>query len=186
MFTGDASGDFLFPALHRAGFASQARATQRDDGLRLSDLWISAAVRCVPPGNRPTPAELSRCRPYLSREWTALRELRVVLCLGRIAHDAALRCLAERGIIRRKSEAPFSHGAVHRLGEVTLVDSYHVSRQNTNTGRLTPAMFDRVLATVRRERGRGARTLRRAATRARLHRGRLRHPAHPPSRQGNA
>jgi uracil-DNA glycosylase family 4 len=151
IFTGDSSGDFLYPALHRAGFASQPDSSSRGDGMRLKDMWISAAVKCVPPDNRPAPDEIARCRPYLTREWDALSRVAVVLCLGHIAHDAALACLAERGLAGRKSQWPFAHGAVYRVGGLVVVDSYHVSRQNTNTGRLTAAMFDAVLARVATE-----------------------------------
>ncbi len=149
MFTGDASGDFLYPALHRAGFASQPDARDRDDGMTLRGAFITAAARCAPPGNKPTPAEMARCRPFLAREWQALARVRAVLCLGRIGHDAALAILRERGVEARAKDAPFAHGAEHVLGGVTLLDSYHVSRQNTNTGRLTAAMFDAVLARAR-------------------------------------
>ncbi len=150
MFTGDSSGDFLFPALHRAGFASQPTSTRADDGLRLRDMYIAAAARCAPPDNRPSPDELRACHPFLVREWRALERLRVVLCLGAIAHDAALGVLRAQGMTLRRVDAPFAHGAVHRLeGQPVIVDSFHVSRQNTNTGRLTPAMFDDVLAVVR-------------------------------------
>jgi uracil-DNA glycosylase family 4 len=141
MFTGDASGDFLYPALHRAGLASRPDARSRDDGLTLRGVWITAAARCAPPGNKPTPAELDACRPWLARELGLLRHARVFLAIGRIGHEALLRFAGAR-----LGAFPFAHGAVHEVPVLgTLVDSYHVSRQNTNTGRLTAAMFDRVL-----------------------------------------
>jgi uracil-DNA glycosylase family 4 len=150
IFTGDSSGDFLFPALHRAGFASSPVSRRADDGMRLSGLFIAAAARCAPPGNAPLPQELRNCHPYLGREWAALPRLKAVLCLGRIAHDAAIGVLQQRGLPVRKSAVPFAHGAEHALpGAPLLVDSFHVSRQNTNTGRLTPAMFDAVLRRLR-------------------------------------
>jgi len=150
IFTGDSSGDFLFPALHRAGYASQPTSASRDDGLLLRDMYISASARCVPPDNRPLPEELRACHPFLVREWRALERLRVVLCLGAIAHDAALGVLRLGGVVVKRADAKFAHGAIHRFeGHPVIVDSFHVSRQNTNTGRLTAAMFDEVLAVVR-------------------------------------
>jgi uracil-DNA glycosylase len=141
MFTGDSSGNFLFPALHRAGFASRPDSVWHDDGLSLTDAYISAAGRCSPPDNKPSPQELNNCRSWLEAELEFLPSVRVVLALGRIAHDAWLRVqglpLARFG---------FAHGAQHAMpdGKV-LLDSYHVSQQNTSTGRLTPAMFDAIL-----------------------------------------
>jgi len=152
MFTGDRSGDFLYAALHRAGLASQADSSSREDGLRLRGAFIAAACRCAPPANRPSPAELTRCAPYLDREVAALRGLRVVLALGAIAWDAALGHLVRRGLALPRPRPRFAHGAELRLpGAPLVVGSYHVSRQNTQTGRLTAAMFDRVLARVARE-----------------------------------
>ena len=149
MFTGDASGDFLYPALHRHGFANQPTARDRDDGMVLHDLYITAALRCVPPQNRPTRQELVACRPWLAHD-LSLPRLAVVLALGRIAHDAYLDLLRERGLPVVKSHLPFAHGAVHCLdGSPVLLDSYHVSFQNTNTGRLTVSMFDLVLTLAR-------------------------------------
>jgi len=157
VFTGDSSGDFLFAALHRAGFASQALSRERDDGLSLRDCRIAAAARCAPPDNRPSPAEFDRCRPFLVREIAALPRLSVLLALGELAYGQTLRAWAEAG---RGAVAPrpsFAHGARVLLpGGATLVASYHVSRQNTNTGRLTTAMFDAVLRDVRAAMG-GAR-----------------------------
>lgn len=151
MFTGDASGDFLYPALHRAGLASRPEATARGDGMELRGVWITAAARCAPPGNKPLPRELDACRPWLERELALLPDVRVFLAIGRTGHDAVLRLWGER-----LAAHPFRHGAVHRMpGRPVLVDSYHVSRQNTNTGRLTAAMFDRVLAAAAKLASRG-------------------------------
>lgn len=149
MFTGDGSGDFLYPALYRAGFANQPRATHRRDGLVLHDMFITAVVRCVPPKNRPTGEEIATCLPYLIRELSLLPRVKVVVALGRIAFDWTLRAYRQMGYdIPRLA---FSHGAVYDLGEGLpyLVASYHPSRQNTQTGRLTAAMFDEVWQTVR-------------------------------------
>lgn len=147
MFTGDASGDFLFPALYRAGLASQPTATDRNDGLLLRGIWITAACRCVPPGNKPLPAELANCQTWLSYDAQGLSELRVVLALGRIAHDSYLTLLKGQGRAVQKSRYPFKHGALHHIdGALPLLDSYHVSYQNTNTGKLTVAMFDALLS----------------------------------------
>ena len=143
-FTGDRSGDFLFAGLHRAGLASKPVSRSRDDGLRLSGLWITAAVRCAPPRNKPAPAERDACLPYAARE-LALIEARVVVCLGAFAWDAALRLF---GI---KPKPKFSHGAEYAAGEadVILLGCYHPSQQNTFTGVLTPAMLDAVLERAR-------------------------------------
>jgi uracil-DNA glycosylase len=149
MFTGDSSGDFLYPCLHRAGFANQPQAHSRDDGLELRDCWITAVGRCAPPGNKPTPEELRRCRPFLARELDGLPSARVILALGRIAFDGVLALLAERG--HAPAARPrFAHGASSRVGPYELVASYHPSRQNTNTGRLTEAMFLAGLEETRR------------------------------------
>jgi len=150
VFTGDRSGDFLFAALHRKGFASQPHSTGRDDGLVLRDCYIAPVARCAPPANKPTPVEIARCREYLAREWALLGELRAVLVLGRIAMDGLLAMLREDGqpLPRRLA---FAHGGSHDLGGgVRLFCSYHVSQQNTFTGRLTPRGFDAVLAQVKR------------------------------------
>jgi len=149
VFTGDRSGDFLFAALHRAGLASQPQSTGRHDGLTLTGVLVTASARCAPPGNRLLSEELARCRPFLRRDLAAMRRLRVVLALGGVAHDAVLALLAEQGAAVRPRPR-FAHAAEHRLpGGVCLVDSYHVSQQNTFTGRLTPAMLDAVLARCR-------------------------------------
>jgi uracil-DNA glycosylase family 4 len=139
VFTGDSSGAFLVAALHRAGLASQPTSVHRDDGLRLRDVFITLAVRCAPPANRPTPDELARCRPFLAAELAALPRLAVVVALGRIAWDAVWR-------LHPGPRPAFAHGARADLGRLVLLGSYHPSRQNTNTGRLVPAMLDAVLA----------------------------------------
>ena len=146
IFTGDASGDFLFAALHRAGFANQPGSVSQGDGLELRDAWIAAAVRCAPNANKPTPAEFARCRPFLVREIASLPHLSVVLALGAHAWRAAIEALAENGAPRPKPLPAFSHGAEVRLGPFLLLGSYHVSQQNTFTGRLTPTMLDAVLS----------------------------------------
>ena len=148
VFTGDRSGDVLFAALHRAGYASQATSTARGDGLSLADCRVAAAVRCAPPVNRPTPAERDRCLPYLVREIAALPRLRVVVALGAFGWDAALRALAARGWASRPRPR-FGHGAEATVGPVSLLGCYHPSQQNTFTGRVTPAMIDTVLVGAR-------------------------------------
>ena len=151
MFTGDSSGDFLARALHRAGFASQPFSRHRDDGLTLSGAYISAAARCAPPGNRPAPAELGNCLPYLASEFDALRSVTVVVALGHIAFEAVLRVLGQRGA--PVSPRPtFGHARRYDLGAAypEVIASYHPSRQNTNTRRLTEAMFDEVFNAARR------------------------------------
>ena len=150
MFTGDSSGDWLYAALHAHGFANQATSTSRDDGLRLTGCYVTAAARCAPPGNKPTPAELTRCRPYLERELTVLGRVRVIVALGHIAHASLLAALASLGRLPEGAWPRFAHGAEAILpGGVVLLDSYHPSRQNTNTGRLTRPMWN---ATFRRAR----------------------------------
>ena len=144
VFTGDRSGDFLFAALHRAGLASQPGSTARDDGLTLRNCYISAAVRCAPPGNKPLPAETLACASFLDAEWRLLRNKRTILALGRIAWDATLTLARRHGW--RGVRQNFAHGQrVDLCDAVKLLGSYHVSQQNTFTGRLTPAMFDSVL-----------------------------------------
>jgi uracil-DNA glycosylase family 4 len=141
-FTGDGSGDFLYPVLHQAGFASQPTATSRNDGMELTDLWISSVARCAPPGNKPTPEELRNCAPWLDRELSLLTNLRVVVCLGRIAFDGLLVREARIGKLPARSAFAFAHGAEHTLpsGLVALA-CYHPSLQNTNTGKLTKPML---------------------------------------------
>ena len=146
VFTGDRSGDFLYSALHRLGLASQAHSVGRDDGMRLKDVWISAAVRCAPPGNKPQPDEIEACADWLDRECAALTRARVWVALGGIAWDAALDLAQRRGIARFAARPNFAHGAQVELAGVHLLGSYHVSQQNTFTGRLTPQMFDALLA----------------------------------------
>jgi uracil-DNA glycosylase family 4 len=144
MFTGDRSGDFLFAGLHRAGYANQPEATGADDGLVLTGAYITSPVKCAPPANKPTPDERAACRPYLQRELALLDRAKVYLVLGGIGYAAAA---AEFGV---RPRPPFGHGLeVPVDGDRTLVCSYHVSQQNTFTGRLTPAMFDAVLERVR-------------------------------------
>ena len=151
MFTGDSSGDTLFAALHRTGFANQPTASTRDDGLVLNDTFITAVGRCVPPKNRPTSQELANCRPFLARELALLPDVRIVLALGRVAFDGYLRLLREQG--HTIPALKFAHHAVHALPDdlPTLIASYHPSRQNTQTGRLTIEMFDAVFEHVRAE-----------------------------------
>lgn len=147
-FTGDASGGFLYPALYRAGFASQANAVDRDDGLRLRDCLITAAARCAPPQNKPTPAELRNCFPYLLEEFDALQRLRVMIALGAVAFSAILKVLHERAFSLDPARRLFSHGAELTAAKgrrtIAVIASYHPSRQNTNTGKLTVPMFDRI------------------------------------------
>jgi uracil-DNA glycosylase len=147
VFTGDApggSGDFLMAALHRAGFANIPTSRHPGDGLALTDAFITAAARCAPPDNKPTPEEVANCRPHLDAELAALARVRIVVGLGRIAFDAYLQLLKQRGVIVRPRPA-FGHGVVHELPNgQTLIGCYHPSRQNTNTGKLTAPMMDEV------------------------------------------
>jgi uracil-DNA glycosylase family 4 len=149
VFTGDASGDFLWAALHRAGLADRSFSRRADDGLTLRDAYIAAAVRCAPPANKPTTDERDACAPFLVRELGLLSEVRVVIALGAFGWDAGLRALAERGhaVARRPR---FGHGAEATIGPYVLIGSYHPSQQNTYTRRLTPKMFDAVLERARR------------------------------------
>jgi len=149
MFTGDKSGEFLYAALHRAGFANQPNSDSRDDGLKLKGIWISAAGRCAPPANKPTPEELATCSEWLDRERKALSDVRVILALGAIAWDAALALVARSGATIPKPRPKFGHGAHIELGGLQLLGCYHVSQQNTFTGKLTPKMLDAVLAKAR-------------------------------------
>jgi uracil-DNA glycosylase family 4 len=150
MFTGDSSGDWLFEALHRAGFANRPESVSRDDGLRLADCWIGAAGRCAPPANKPLPAELEACRVHLEQEIRLLPKLRVVLALGRIGHEAYLRASGWWTRLAPRERPVFAHGAESVLpdGRV-LMSTFHPSRQNTQTGRLTRAMWHRVFARLR-------------------------------------
>ena len=148
MFTGDRSGDWLYRALHRAGFANQPRSESPSDGLRLIDAYLTAVVRCAPPANRPTPAERDRCLPFLGQELDALGRVRVILALGGFAWDGVLRALGRRGCAPRPKPG-FAHGGEAAAGPYHLLGSYHPSQQNTFTGRLTETMLDRVLARAR-------------------------------------
>jgi uracil-DNA glycosylase family 4 len=151
IFTGDRSGDFLYQALHRAGFANQPTSTDRDDGLRLTDCYITAAARCAPPGNKPSLIELRRCRPFLLEELALLRHVRVIVALGRIAHQACLQAFEARGVRLPSPRPRFGHGQVAFVQErLVLLGSYHPSQQNTQTGRLTAAMFQRIFDHARR------------------------------------
>jgi len=150
VFTGDRSGDWLFAALHRQGFANQATSRHRDDGLRLTGCWIAAAVRCAPPANRPTPTERDTCLPYAVRELELLTGVRVVVCLGGFAWDAALRILSAKGVPVGSPRPRFGHGAEVSIGRFVLLGCYHPSQQNTFTGRLTEDMTDDVLGRARR------------------------------------
>ena len=151
MFTGDSSGDFLYDALFQTGFASQPMATSRDDGLVLRDCYIASAVRCAPPQNKPSPTEFAACRPFLEREASMLCELRAVVTLGRLAHDSWLAVLRTLEPSLRAKDYPFAHGShFSRPGnEPDLLCSYHPSRQNTQTGRLTKSMLVNVLETAK-------------------------------------
>jgi uracil-DNA glycosylase family 4 len=141
-FTGDSSGNFMYPVLHETGFASQARATDREDGLILKNIYITAAARCAPPQNKPLPSELANCAPYLDRELGGLKHAKIIVALGKIGFDAYLNYLKRRGILDRKSEYTFAHGAKYKMpdGRILLA-SYHPSNQNTQTGKLTRKMF---------------------------------------------
>ncbi len=149
IFTGDRSGDWLFASLHRTGFANQPLSVTRDDGLELSDAWVTAPVRCAPPDNKPTISERDNCFPYLLREIRSLPELRVFVALGGFAWDAALRAASALGQPRPVPKPRFGHGAEAELGRFHLIGSYHVSQQNTFTGRLTEEMLDAVFLRAR-------------------------------------
>jgi uracil-DNA glycosylase len=151
MFTGDRSGDFLYRALHRAGFANQLESVHRGDGLRLCDAYVTAAVRCAPPGNKPLPSEFRNCHEYLETELDLIRP-KVVLVLGGIALNTYLKILKDRGLIATLAQFPFHHGAAYKLPEHLphLFCSYHPSQQNTFTGRLTDAMLLRALLRIRK------------------------------------
>jgi uracil-DNA glycosylase family 4 len=144
IFTGDRSGDWLFAGLWRAGFANQPTSVSRDDGLALRDCWVTAAVRCAPPANRPRPAERDNCLPWLERELALLDAVSVIVCLGGFAWDAALRVLDAP-----RPRPKFGHGAEARVGERTLLGCFHPSQQNTFTGRLTEPMMDAVFTRAR-------------------------------------
>ncbi len=149
MFTGDRSGDWLYAALHRAGFANQPTSTTADDGLRLHDAWITAVNRCAPPANRPMPEERDNCLPFLARELRMLSRARVLLTLGAYGWDGALRVLAELGHDVPRPRPRFGHAAEAEVGPFTLLGCFHPSQQNTFTGKLTEPMTDAVLARAR-------------------------------------
>jgi uracil-DNA glycosylase family 4 len=158
MFTGDGSGDFLFPVLHDAGFALQARAVTPDDGMKLKDAWISAVAHCAPPANKPTPEELRNCASWLDEEIRLLKKLKVVVCLGKIAFDGFLGHQLREGKLTTRAGFTFGHGAEYALpGGLTLIASYHPSLQNTNTGKLTREMFLAVFMRARAAAGLGER-----------------------------
>jgi uracil-DNA glycosylase family 4 len=148
VFTGDGSGDFLMRAMYDAGFASIPTSRTADDGLALCDAWIASAVRCAPPDNKPLPEEIRACQVHLDAEWHALPRAAVIVALGRIGFDAALALLARHGVVVRPKPV-FEHGAATAVGHVRLLASYHPSRQNTNTGRLTAAMLAEVFQEAR-------------------------------------
>ncbi|MGC2108359.1 MAG: uracil-DNA glycosylase [Candidatus Korobacteraceae bacterium] len=144
-FTGDASGKFMYPILHKVGFASQPNAEHRDDGLKLLDCYITAAVRCAPPDNKPLPSELANCAPFLDRELAILKQLKVVVALGKIGFDAYLSHLKRIGVVQGRAGYVFAHGARYAMQNgITLLASYHPSNQNTATGKLTATMFESV------------------------------------------
>ena len=149
IFTGDRSGDWLYATLHRFGFANQPTSTHREDGLRLTDAWVTAAARCAPPDNKPTPEEFANCRPFLVRELQHLRRVQAVVALGRIAFDAFWAARQVLGHPLPRPRPQFAHAQTYPLSDVTLIGSYHPSQRNTQTGMLTQAMFDRVFATAR-------------------------------------
>lgn len=146
VFTGDHSGDFLYAALHRAGLANQPTSMSVDDGLQLRGVYISAAVRCAPPDNKPLPEEYDHCRPYIDADLRLLKEVRVIFALGKIAFDSALRVLADAGVPISSPRPAFGHALAYNVGDYALVSSYHPSQRNTQTGLLTAAMMDHALA----------------------------------------
>jgi uracil-DNA glycosylase len=149
MFTGDRSGDWLYAALHRAGYASQPESVQREDGLRLHDAYVTAVVRCAPPANKPTPVERDNCVPYLARELQLLERCQTIVALGAFAWDGALRALRELGSEPPRPRPRFGHGAEASVSGWSLLGCYHPSQQNTFTGRLTEPMLDRIFARAR-------------------------------------
>jgi uracil-DNA glycosylase family 4 len=149
-FTGDGAGDFMYPLLHQAGFANQSEILSADDGLELHDLYITNAVKCLPPENKPNAAEFTACRPYLEKELQELKALRVIIALGHGAHNSLLRLFQSQGLIKRLGEVPFGHGSTHQLANgLKLVGCYHTSRYNVQTGRMNNRMFLDLLDQVR-------------------------------------
>jgi uracil-DNA glycosylase family 4 len=149
-FTGDGSGDFMYPVLHQLGLATKPLAISRDDGLKLRHAWIASVVRCAPPGDKPTPQEIRNCSAHLAAEVEALPRVKVVVCLGKIAFDGYLAHLLHTGVIERKSAYSFAHGVEYTLPNgIRLLASYHPSLRNTNTGRLDAVMFTRVFVRAR-------------------------------------
>ena len=149
MFTGDRSGDWLYGALHRYGFANQPKSINRQDGLRLKNCYITAAVRCAPPDNKPSRIEFTRCRPYLVHELAIFENVRVVVALGKIAFDAYLAACRDNGVRIPTPRPVFGHGASYRLDGIELISSYHPSQQNTFTGKLTEPMFCEIFERAR-------------------------------------
>lgn len=149
IFTGDRSGDFLFAALHRTGYANQPASVGLGDGLELRDCWVTSIVRCAPPANKPTPAERDTCLPWTVAELDLLPNVRVMVCLGQFGWDGALRLLAAHGAAVPRPRPRFGHGAEAVVGDTTVLGCFHPSQQNTFTGRLTPPMIDGVLARAR-------------------------------------
>lgn len=149
MFTGDGSADFLTPALHRAYFSNSPISIHRNDGLKLNDMYVIASAHCAPPDNKPTPQEIANCRPYFIQHLRLLKRVRVILALGKIAFDNTLVALKEMGIEVPNPRPQFGHGVEYIVGPYVLIGSYHPSRQNTQTGKLTAAMFDEVFKKVR-------------------------------------
>jgi uracil-DNA glycosylase family 4 len=150
MFTGDESGNWLYRALYKAGFANQPQSVHRDDGLKLTDCYITATCRCAPPQNKLLPMEIANCRPYLLREIELLKNVRVIVGLGRIGFGSALNVYHEAGKIEFSRRPHFSHCAVHVIGRYTFIASYHPSQQNTFTRKLTEPMFDRIFTTAKK------------------------------------
>ncbi len=150
VFTGDNSGLWLYRALFRAGFANQAESIHRRDGMKLTDCYVTATLRCAPPANKPTPAEIAKCKPFLLSEIRLLKKVCVIVGLGKIGFENALRAFRDAGMIDFERMPTFSHGVVHRLGKYAFVGSFHPSQQNTFTGRLTESMFDAVFRKAKR------------------------------------
>jgi len=150
-FTGDASGNFMYPVLYETGFANQPTATDRNDGLALINLYITAAARCAPPGNKPLPTELANCAPFLDRELEGLKNLRVIVALGKIGFDSYLGYLKRKGLITSRAQYAFAHSVTYRMPDgKTLLASYHPSNQNTQTGKLTRPMLVEIFRQARR------------------------------------